>query len=93
MSENMYEVRCYGCHDLAPDVKTRCYVSYLLKEEECHNIASKPCFFCSGNAWEIGETSLTVKEYFARMLKDPTGTIGYHVTQRDVALEVQAPLD
>ncbi len=89
----MYEVRCYAGTPLAPDVKTNCYVSYLAKKEDCHNIASEPCFFCGGDEWEVSETTLTEKEYFARMLRDPTGTIGYHVTQRDVALEVQAPLD
>ena len=89
----MYEVRCYGGHELAPEVKTCCYVSYLVKEEDCQDITSAPCFFCSADSWSVGETTLTVKDYFARMLRDPTGTIGYHVVQRDRTLEVQAPLD
>lgn len=88
----MYEVRCYGPYDKdKPD--RMCYASWLYKEDDANSIASEPCIFCGHTAWSVGETTLTVKDYFARMLKDQTGTIGYHVVQRDRTLEVQAPLD
>ena len=39
------------------------------------------CPVCRSNSWVLSETTMSEKEYFKRLLKDPHGTIGYHLVK------------
>lgn len=68
--DNMFEFRCrYWA----------CNAHFLIKEHDDPTTSTGSCSYCGSNSWDIRETNITQKEYFKRRLKDPHGTIGYHV--------------
>jgi hypothetical protein len=73
---NMLEYRCFG--------KMDCGAHFLIGEFEDPTSSTGCCKTCGGNNWQIRETSLTEQEYFRRRLKDPHGTIGYHIISENL---------
>ena len=56
-----------------------CFYHFLLKEWDDPTTSSGCCKLCGGAKWTLRETSMTEQEYFKQTLKDPNGTISYHV--------------
>jgi len=62
-----------------------CHNHFLIKASRIGEPVEQPnCEVCGNNNWDMRETTMPEKEYFKRMLKDPHGTIGYHVIHEDL---------
>lgn len=75
----LYEVRCANSNPAHSFDGLFCNVHDLVLEEEVDEATSDRCWNCNSNEWHIRKTNLTDKEYFKQKLKDPDGTIGYHM--------------
>jgi len=97
MTAKMYEVRCQD-YKSDPDVHDGtgyfnfCAAHWLVKEEDIEAAVSKKCSYCGKQDFAVAETTLSVKDYFERMLRDPTGTIGYHVIRDSECHIVESPV-
>jgi hypothetical protein len=78
----MYEIRCAANNERTDvDFTSGCYNHWLVTEKEVPKATGKRCEFCNGKLWSVKVTNISMKTHFKRMLKDPHGTFGYHVSE------------